>query len=149
MDRKRELVEAEDRGWAELNALIHPVPEQDLVRDGYYPDWSIKDMLAHIASWFAECANIFEQLRMGTHRREEVDVEALNRAWYETWRDKDLRMVRTELNAARWSMLEGWDRLREIDEVADEWFRESGPEHYDELLPRLREWVSELRADAR
>ena len=29
---------------------------------------------------------------------------------------------------------------------ADRWIRKSGPEHYEEHLPRLREWVKEVGA---
>jgi hypothetical protein len=40
-------------------------------------------------------------------------------------------------------MLEEWDRLPKVADKADEWFRESGEEHYAEHLPRLRRWVEE------
>ena len=43
-------------------------------------------------------------------------------------------------------MLSEWNELPEVTPDAEEWFRESGPEHYQEHLPRLREWVKELRA---
>jgi hypothetical protein len=40
-------------------------------------------------------------------------------------------------------MLEEFNLLPELTPVAEEWFRESGPEHYQEHLPRLREWAKE------
>jgi hypothetical protein len=144
-DRKQELVRRDDEGWAELHELVHQLSDEQLVRDGYYDDWSVKDMLAHIASWYARTADVFEQMRMGTFRDEALDIEGLNRAWYETWRDQDIRIVRSELQAARSRTLEEWSRLQEITPQADEWFRETSYEHYEEHLPRLREWVAELR----
>ena len=147
MDRRRELVEADDRGWAELHRLLRTLTQEQIARVGYHEDWSVKDMLAHLGSWFAEAATQLEQMRMGTFRDEKVDVESLNHVWYEAWRDKDLPIVMAELHAGRARMLEEWGRLPQIDGHADEWFRESGPEHYDDHLPRLREWVSELRGD--
>ncbi|MGH2685187.1 MAG: maleylpyruvate isomerase N-terminal domain-containing protein [Actinomycetota bacterium] len=144
-DRKGELVEADDRGWAELHRLLGALTEEQIGRVGYQEDWSVKDLLAHLGSWFAEAAMQLEQMRMGTFRPESMDDDGLNRAWYEAWRDKDLPIVMAELHSGRSRMLEEWSRLPEIDGHADEWFRESGPEHYDDHLPRLREWVSELR----
>ena len=143
-DRKQELVRRDDECWAELGSLIHPLGEADLVRDGYYDQWSIKDLLAHLASWYAETAQALEQIRMGTHDDSDLDTEALNERWYRTWRDQDIRTVRAELNAARWRTLEEWSRLPEVTPKADEWFRETSYEHYDDHLPRLPEWVDEL-----
>jgi hypothetical protein len=104
----------------------------------------VKDLMAHVGSWFAETATMLEQMRMGTFRDELLDVDGLNQQWFETWRDKDLRTVKAELMAARSRMLEEWDRLPEADPIAQRWFRESTSEHYEEHLPRLREWAAEL-----
>ena len=41
-------------------------------------------------------------------------------------------------------MLRAWARLPEESEEADRWISKSGPEHYEEHLPRLHEWVAEL-----
>ncbi len=143
-DRKRELLEKDDRGWAELRSLIDGLSPEQTAEPGYNGNWSVKDLLAHIGSWFAEAAMMLEQMRMGTYTRERIDVDGLNSRWFETWRDKDIRIVRTELMAARARMLEEWDRLPEADDEARRWFYESTAEHYDDHLPRLREWVQKL-----
>jgi hypothetical protein len=142
--RKRERIEAEDRGWAELRALVDPLTPEKLTRDGYYEGWSVKDLLAHLGCWMAEAATVLEQIRLDSFRGWDGDVEELNARWYETWRGQELRMVWVELHSARGRMLEEWDRLPQVTEKADEWFRESGEDHYAEHLPRLRDWVAEL-----
>jgi hypothetical protein len=43
-------------------------------------------------------------------------------------------------------MLDEWYRLREPSDEAAWWVRKAGCDHYDEHLPRLREWVAELIA---
>jgi hypothetical protein len=50
--------------------------------------------------------------------------------------------------AARAMMLGAWARLSARTEAADRWVRKSGAEHYAEHLPRLREWVAELKGEA-
>jgi hypothetical protein len=143
-DRKRERLEAEDRGWAELRTLVDPLTPEQLTRDGYYEDWSVKDLLAHVGSWMAEAATVLEQIRMGTFVDAPVDVDGLNATWFETWRDQDLRTVWAELHSSRARMLDEWGRLPEVTDKAEEWFRDSGEDHHAEHLPRLRQWVTEL-----
>jgi hypothetical protein len=145
-DAKRELLERDDRGWSAFRELIDGLTPQQTEESGYNGDWSVKDLVAHMASWFAEAAMMLEQMRMGTYSRERLDVDGLNQQWFETWRDKDMSIVKTELMAARARMLEEWDRLPDADEEARRWFYECTAEHYDDHMPRLREWVAELRA---
>jgi hypothetical protein len=37
-----------------------------------------------------------------------------------------------------------WAALPKVTPEAEEWFRESGPEHYQEHLDDLRAWVGKL-----
>ena len=143
-DPKRELLEKDDAGWADFRSLIDGLTPEQFEVAGYNGEWSVKDLMAHVGSWFAEAAIMLEQMRMGTYARERLDVDGLNKEWFETWRDKDMRMVKSELMSARARMLEEWDRLPEVDDEARRWFYESTAEHYDEHVPRLREWVAEL-----
>jgi len=144
-DVKRELLERDDLGWTDLRSLIDGLTPAQLEERGYQEDWSVKDLMAHIGSWYAEAGIMLERMRMGTYVRERLDVDGLNSQWFETWRDKDLSTVKTELMAARARMLEEWDRLADVDDEARRWFYESTAEHYEEHMPRLREWVAELR----
>ena len=59
-------------------------------------------------------------------------------------RGGDFRDVRSQTVAARSRMLSAWRSLPEPSPEADRWISKSGPEHYEEHLPRLREWVDEL-----
>jgi hypothetical protein len=36
-----------------------------------------------------------------------------------------------------------WADLDEVTTDAEEWFREAGPEHYEEHIDRLRAWIDE------
>jgi Mycothiol maleylpyruvate isomerase N-terminal domain len=148
-DRKRELIELEDRAWAELRSLVDPLSPDQLIEAGYYEDWSVKDLMAHLGCWMAEAARVLEQLRVGSYTSWDHDVDELNRVWWETWRDIDLDSVWAELHSSRARMLAEWDRIPadRIDQVADLWFRESGHEHHDQHLPRLREWAAELTGE--
>jgi len=71
-----------------------------------------------------------------------VDVDELNRYFYEANHDLPLSVVRAEMFSSRNRMLREWSLLPEITPKAEEWFVESGPEHYAEHSERLREWVA-------
>jgi GTP-binding protein len=146
MARKRELAAAEDAAWGELDGLLESLTAEQLEEPGYYPEgWSAKDLMAHIGSWQAEAGLILQQIRNGTYRDSDVDVDAYNRQFYEANRDLPLSVVRAELHAARTRMLKEWGALPEVTRAAESWFRECGEIHYQEHLPRLREWATELR----
>jgi hypothetical protein len=146
-DRRRELFREEDARHEELTALLERLTREQIEEPGYTEQWSVKDMLAHLASWMAEAAQVLEQLREDTYVSRRLDIEAMNQQFYEANKDQNLGTVRVELAASRNRMLQEWYALPEISEKAERWFRESGPAHYAEHLPGLRDWVERLTAE--
>ncbi len=139
---RRDLVDAEEAGWVELMDLVSSVAHEQLDEPGYTEDgWSVKDLIAHIGAWHAEAANVLEQMRHGTYERKRWDVDALNRQFHQANKNLTASAVMAECAASRYRMLVEWNALSEITPEAEEWFRESGPGHYAEHVPRLREWV--------
>jgi Mycothiol maleylpyruvate isomerase N-terminal domain len=144
---RRALMQEEDRCWIELHALIDDLPMDRVDEPGYFVEgWSAKDLIAHIGSWLAEAGAVLEQIRAGTYRPEEIDVDAMNETFYEALHDVPFQVVKVQAIAARNQMLRAWGTLPEASEEADRWISKSGPEHYAEHLPRLRDWVDELEA---
>jgi hypothetical protein len=143
------LLAEEERGWTELHALVDSLPPDRVEEPGYFAEgWSAKDLIAHIGSWLAEAAAVLERIRFGTYRPGEIDIDATNEAFFEAMHDVSFPVVRTQGAAARSRMLAAWGSLPERSEDADWWIRKSGPDHYQEHLPRLREWAAELRVGA-
>lgn len=140
------LMDAEEAGWRELRELTDSLSADEAEQSGYFPEgWSVKDMLGHIGTWLAEAGVILERISVGTYRPEEIDVDALNDQFLEAMRDVPLQTIKIQASAARTRMRHGWRMLPERTEEAAFWISKSGPDHYDEHLPRLREWVAELR----
>jgi uncharacterized protein DUF1706 len=142
-DRKTELIREEDQAWAELHSWLDRLTREQAIGPGLTADWSVKDLMAHIASWWAEANAELERMRFGTFRLERRDIDEVNRRFYETNRDLDLMTVRAELYASRNMALEALWNLDEITPDAEEWFLESGPLHYREHLPDLERFVKE------
>jgi Protein of unknown function (DUF2630)/Mycothiol maleylpyruvate isomerase N-terminal domain len=141
------LVEAEQAGWEELEELVEQLtPEQALI-SGYHPGWSVKDLLAHLAGWLAEAGAALERARSETFTDSNVDVDARNEAFIGANRDQPLSVVLAEVTAARRRMLGHLHGLSAVPATAEASVHKAGPEHYAEHLPRLRQWVAQLRSD--
>ena len=135
----------EDRLWGELHGLVDSLPRDKVEEPGYFREgWSAKDLVAHIGGWLAQAGVVLERVRFGTYRPEEIDIDAINAATYAAMHEVPFNDVRAQAVAARNQMLRAWRSLPERSDEADRWIRKSGPEHYQEHLPRLREWVAEV-----
>jgi hypothetical protein len=142
------LLRAEDAAWAEFRAITDRLNAEQFTRLGYQEDWSVKDLLAHMACWDAEAAQALEQLRLGTYPGWDRELDDFTRECFDACRDLDLDTVWAQLHSARARMMEELgclpDEMLPRGSVAWEWFEESAITHHDEHLPRLREWVELL-----
>ena len=142
---RRTLMEQEERDWTELHGLVDAMPADRVEEPGYFVEgWSAKDLIAHIGSWLAEAGAVLEQIRAGTYRPEEIDIDEMNARFYGAFHDIPFGVVKAQAITARSQMLRAWASLPEGSDEADRWIGKSGPEHYEEHLPRLREWVGDV-----
>src|SRR5437763_15266613 len=111
----------EDDGWGELRALVGGLERQHMTRIGTVTEeWSVKDLMAHLASWWAEANAELERMRFGTFRLERRDIDEINRRFYEANLDLDLATVNAELHASRNKALEAIWKLDELTPHAEE-----------------------------
>ena len=142
-------IEAERRGWYELVDLVRSLTPEECLEPGYYrdPDWTVRDVVAHLGTWLAEAQVQFERISAGTYEGHDVDIDALNAAFLAA-------MARPALGrrlgpGQRRPHAHGRGvvpRSREPTDEAAWWIRKSGGDHYAEHLDRLREWIAELIA---
>jgi hypothetical protein len=139
-------IEDERQGWYELVELVRSVTPEECLEPGYYrdPDWTVRDVVAHLGTWLAEAEVQLEQISAGTYEGHEVDVDALNAAFLAAMQDQPWDVAWVQANAARTRMVQEWSRLQQPTDEAAWWIRKSGSDHYDEHIERLREWIAEL-----
>ncbi|MGH8945652.1 MAG: maleylpyruvate isomerase N-terminal domain-containing protein [Acidimicrobiia bacterium] len=136
---------AELLGWHEIHSLVDSLTPEELLEPGYYSEgWTVRDLMAHLGAWLAEGGLLLEQIRAGTYREGELDVEATNQRFFELMEGLPFDIVYVQGWASRWRMLGVWRELPEITDAAAGWLAKVGAQHYEEHLPRLREWVAEL-----
>ena len=141
-------IAAERVGWYELVELVRSLTREECVEAGYYrdPDWTVRDLVAHLGTWLAEAQVQFERITAGTYEAHDVDVDALNAALLEGMAGQPWAVAWLQANAGRTRMIEEWYGLHDPTEDAAWWIRKAASEHVAEHLGRLREWVAELHA---
>jgi hypothetical protein len=139
-------LEAERRGWYEMADLVRRLTPAECLEPGYYrdPDWTVRDVVAHLGTWLAEAEVQLERIGAGTYEGHDIDVDALNQSFLAAMRDQPWDVAWVQANAGRTRMLEEWSVNRRADDEAAWWIRKSGGDHYQEHLGRLAEWVEEL-----
>jgi hypothetical protein len=143
-------LEAEQVAWSKLTALVRSLTPAERLEPGYYrdPDWSVRDLAAHLGTWLAQADVEFERMSAGTYDGHDIDVDGLNAALLEAMRDQPWSVVWVQANAARTKWLERRLALHEENAEVEWWIAKSGLPHYGEHLTRLRAWAVEL-ADRR
>ena len=141
-------VEAERLGWYELVDLVRSLTPEECLEPGYYhdPDWTVRDVVAHLGTWLAEAEIQFERMSAGTYEGHEVDVDTLNAAFLAAMSDQPWDVAYVQAQAGRSRMIGEWYGLHDPADEAAWWIRKSGGDHYAEHVARLREWVAELVA---
>lgn len=144
----RAEIDREREGWYELAHLVRSLTPEECLEPGYYhdPDWTVRDVVAHLGTWLAETQVQFERIAAGTYEGHDVDIDALNAALLEGMDGQPWDVAWVQAQSARSWMLEGWYALREPSDEAVWWIRKGAAEHYAEHLGRLREWTDELIA---
>jgi hypothetical protein len=140
-------IEAERAGWYEILDLVRSLTPEECLEPGYQrdPDWTVRDVVAHLGTWLAEAQQQFERISAGTYEGHEVDVDALNASLLDAMVGQPWEVAWVQANAGRSRMVEEWWLLDRPADEAAWWIRKSGSDHYGEHLDRLREWTAELK----
>ena len=101
-------IDAERVGWYELADLIRRLTPDECLVPGYYrdPDWTVRDLVAHVGTWLAEAEVQLEQINAGTYEGHDVDIDGLNAAMLEAMHDQPWSIAWVQANAARTRMLQ-------------------------------------------
>ena len=119
----RAEINLEHERWTEIAALCRSLDAAERIRPGYFrnPDWSVKDLVAHLGTWMAEAEIQLLRIEAGTYVEERLDIDGLNAQFLEAMRDQGWDTVWGQAVSARVQML---------------------------TVPRLRAWVGEMREAA-
>jgi len=139
-------MDAEREGWYHIERLIRSLTPAECMVPGYFrdPDWSVRDLAAHLGTWLAEAAVQLERIRAGTYAGHDVDIEALNASFLAAMGDQPWDVAWILATSGRSRMLQTWSALTQPTAEAAWWIHKVGSEHYAEHQGRLEEWVAAL-----
>ena len=139
-------IEAERQGWYEIVDLVRSLTPDECLEPGYWrdPDWTVRDVVAHLGTWQAKAQQQFERITAGTYAPHEVDVDALNAELLAAMSGQPWDVAWVQANSARTRMVQEWWLLQKPFNDAAWWIRKSGCDHYAEHLSRLREWTADV-----
>jgi hypothetical protein len=150
--------------YAHFEALVAPLDEAQLCRVPRAGEWSIKDIMAHIAAWEQSCARWLEECVRGeTPQPSERTEVGVNDRLYREHRDRSLAEVRAllqhthqqflhqvnlltqtlseeDLNAPhRFAWTEDWPGASLIAVIADNSY-----EHYHDHAEQIRHQLGKI-----
>ena len=90
-------------GLVRLLDLVGSLVAGEFLEPGYYrdPDWTVRDVVAHLGTWLAEAQVQFERINAGTYGGHDVDIDALNAAFLEAMVGQPWDVAWVQANAAR------------------------------------------------
>ena len=103
---KDELIEALEDSREELMDLLDGLSDETLLTAGVVGEWSIKDILAHLAFWEGQMVTLLFQAQRGMEKPSTVhfgkeSVDAINARWYEQAQTRELAMVLNDFIGVR------------------------------------------------
>lgn len=157
---KAELLARMRKGYADFEALLGPLSDTQLTTPGVNGEWSIKDMLAHLATWQARAAQILEAA--SRNEKPELDPPIQNDEDMNRFNDERFIANRSlPLDQAWWDFRASYQRfLRAVEVLSEEdlfnagrfaWMKGNALgelvagdsfEHYDEHAPMIEKWLA-------
>jgi hypothetical protein len=133
---KQEALRRVGESWTDLMAAFAGIPPERVNDAGVTGDWSIKDLVAHIAFWDGQAEIEAERLALGDRPRS-IDVEALNEREQAASAKRGFDEVWQELEYTHQRML---TKLKELPALDPRSVGVDTFDHYAEHAAEIRAW---------
>jgi uncharacterized protein (TIGR03083 family) len=137
--KKSEILSALEESREAFLDAIEGLTEEDLQQQGVIPEWSVKDVLAHLTRWEAELVKLLWQAgrdqKPTTIHFARVDVDETNARWFRESRSRPLERVLEDFHGVR------AQTQRRVDDLPEEAFEDPAFYPWLEGEP-LWKWVA-------
>jgi hypothetical protein len=143
-----ELVERIDAAWSDFLDAIDEIPDERMDETGVAGEWSVKNLLGHIAFWEERATGHIERALAGLPDEESDEVvEGLNAADHEARWDRTISEERSALHRAHAAVVGLLESVEGLDAAdLDEAVRWDTYQHYAEHAPDIRTWRGRVGA---
>lgn len=126
-----------DKAWRAFMDSVEGIPESLMVEENVSGDWSVKDILAHIAAWDRETTRVTLQIIRGDEPQWPIHMQRFNDLNYEADKNLTVLEARNRALSAHKALVEMLDGK---GEVRAEWVRGATYEHYPEHTEDILRW---------
>lgn len=127
---KQALLANLERSRAELESTLARIPAEMMAESNAASEWSVKDVLAHLAMWSSRCVTLVYDAE---HNQPADGVDAmfdsrhaLNADDYESQKDRPLERILSDFRGAHRQLLKrlnDWDQATLFDRSRYAWLR--------------------------
>lgn len=136
----RALLARIEVSWSALMETLDGIPDDRLAEPGAVGEWSLKDLLGHIAFWDEVAVQDAERALAG-QPDDHDDYQTMNDADYLRRRDRALPEQRSAMHQAHAALIDYLDDIEGLDATAlDVAIKGAAYEHYDEHVADIRAW---------
>ncbi len=137
-----ELVQWIDVAWSDFLDAIDGIPDDRMDEPGVAGEWSLKNLLGHIAFWEDRAVGHIERALAGQPEEESDDeVDALNAENHAARENSSVSEERAALHRAHAAVVELLESVEGLDAAdLDEAVRWDTYQHYAEHAPDIRAW---------
>lgn len=129
-----------DKSWREFIDSTKSIPEALMTVPGVTGDWSVKDVLAHVAAWDRMTTRVTLQILRGDEPEWPLHEAKFNDLSYEADKTLSVTEARNRALSAHKALVEMLDGK---GEVRDEWIRPTTIDHYPEHTAEIMRWRQE------
>jgi hypothetical protein len=156
MISRSDVLRSLDHSWSELREVIDSMSGPEMVEPGVVEDWSIKDLLGHMAFWANRAANTLTEVNAG--RGDQVPGTE-SQAETDEW---NAREAAARMDKTLAELREEWERAHESARTALEKFPEDKLDqpfkdhtvvfsfgadtfaHYQEHASQIKQWLRQM-----
>lgn len=137
-----DLLDRIDAGWRDLMQALDDIPDERLEEPGACGEWSVTNLMGHIAFWDERAVGGIERTLAGLPEAD-VDVQTLNEADHAERRERTLAEERSAMHQAHAEVVTRLEEIAGIDAAAlDEAISDDTYAHYAEHVEDIRRWRS-------
>ena len=129
-----------DKAWRGFIDSMKGIPETLMSEAGVFGQWSVKDILAHIAAWDRVTTRVTMEIMRGDEAQWPMHTQKFDDLSYEADRGLSVTEARNRALSAHKALVEMLDGR---GDVRDEWLRETTIAHYPEHTEQILRWRRE------
>jgi hypothetical protein len=152
---KSQLLETIEQEWAQLQSALNGLDEEQMLLPGVVGEWSLKDVLAHIAVWQSHLVTAMFRAEKGFKPQvfdSEAEVDRFNRQNYLEQQTRTFEQIWDDLDSSYRQLLkrlDNWSEAMLFEAQRFKWMQGQpfvrfvegdSSEHYAEHAEDIRAW---------